>query len=103
MRPVPITFMVSNPPKGAQSPSTLEHPIFKEAIRLARAAVACDKAGRYAEAIHNYTGAAEALVAFVERACQNPKLQQFCCQKVQDYVLRAKALMERPRPDVVTP
>jgi vacuolar protein-sorting-associated protein 4 len=71
--------------------SSTDSKLFQFAMSMAKQAVALDQAKRYAEAIPKYTRAAEILLDFI-RFNKNPKMQQLCTEKIQEYVARAKFL-----------
>ncbi len=72
-------------------PPSADQVLFQVAMQYAKAAVALDKEKRYDAAIPKYTRAAEALVDFM-KTNKNPKMQQACAEKAQEYAHRAKFL-----------
>ncbi len=73
-------------------PTPSAAPLFRAAKQLAEEAVMLDKQREYRAAVHKYTRAVEALRDFL-RVNKNPRLQQQCAAKVEEYVARAKFLL----------
>ncbi len=84
-----------------ENPANIRHPsndgtesFFKLGMAIAKDAVNCDKFHQIDAAIPKYIQACEVLLKFLD-VSKNPKSIALCCEKIFEYVSRAKFLLWR--------